>query len=78
MRVFYHTNIPSPYRMDFLNELGKQCQLTAFFEGTSARDRDAAWFTGKAEHFTCVFMKGRQTGDEQYFCPEILRHLRRG
>ena len=78
MRVFYHTNIPSPYRMDFLNELGKQCQLTEFFEGTSARDRDAAWFTGKAEHFTCVFMKGRQTGDEQYFCPEILRHLRRG
>ena len=42
MRVFYHTNIPSPYRIDFLNELGKKCELTAAFEGTSARDRDAA------------------------------------
>ena len=78
MRVFYHTNIPSPYRIDFLNELGKKCELTAAFEGTSARDRDAAWFTGRAEHFTPIFMKGRQTGDEQYLCPEILRHLGKG
>lgn len=78
MRVFYHTNIPSPYRMDFLNELGKKCELTAVFEGTSARDREASWFTGKVEHFTAIFMKGRQTGDEQYLCPEILRHLSRG
>ena len=78
MRVFYHTNIPSPYRIDFLNELGKKCELTAAFEGTSARDRDAAWFTGKAEQFTAIFMKGRQTGDEQYLCPEILRHLGKG
>lgn len=78
MKVFYHTNIPSPYRIDFLNELGKSCQLTAAFEGTSARDREASWFTGKAEHFTPIFMKGRQTGDEQYLCPEILGLLRQG
>ena len=29
MKVLYITNIPSPYKVDFYNELGKYCELTA-------------------------------------------------
>ena len=32
MKVCYLTNIPSPYRVDYFNELGKYCELTVFFE----------------------------------------------
>lgn len=75
MKVFYQTNIPSPYRMDFLNELGKKCDLTAVFGGNTASDRDESWFTGHAEHFHCIFLNGRQVGSEQFFCPGIVKLL---
>ncbi len=43
MRVLFITNIPSPYRIDFFNELGKNCELTVCFERHRATDRDDKW-----------------------------------
>lgn len=40
MKVLFMANIPSPYRVDFFNELGKYCDLTVTFEGRTATDRD--------------------------------------
>ena len=31
-RVLFITNYPSPYRVQFFNELGKHCNLTVTFE----------------------------------------------
>ena len=32
-KLLFLTNIPSPYRVSFFNELGKKCSLTVTFEG---------------------------------------------
>lgn len=32
MKILWLTNIPSPYRVKFFNELGKKCELTVLFE----------------------------------------------
>ena len=40
IKVLFLTNIPSPYRNDFFNELGKKCDLTVLYEKKTADDRE--------------------------------------
>ena len=39
LKILFLVNIPSPYRNDFFNELGKKCDLTVLFEKRIADDR---------------------------------------
>ena len=59
-KVLYLTNIPSPYMVDYLNELGKNCNLTAIFERETDPTRPDSWrFDSKSRHnFQYVFLKG--------------------
>ena len=57
MKILWLTNIPSPYRVDFFNELGKLCELTVLFEKKAASDRDDSWKNFEAKNFTPVFLK---------------------
>ncbi|MFC5531539.1 glycosyltransferase family 4 protein [Cohnella yongneupensis] len=77
MKVLYLTNIPSPYRVDFFNELGKYCELTVLYERSNASDRDKSWTSNKASHFTPVFMKGFKITQDSAICPSVIRWLRR-
>lgn len=43
MKVLFLTNIPSPYRADFFQELGKRCELTVLYELDKAKDRNENW-----------------------------------
>ena len=43
MKILYITNIPSPYKVDFFNELGKYVDLTVLFELESSTERDDEW-----------------------------------
>lgn len=76
-KVLFLTNIPSPYRMMFFNELGKQCDLTVVFEGLKATDRDIRWKYEKAENFRSIYLKGIRTKSDQFFCPGIIKILRK-
>ena len=49
MKVLYLANIPSPYRVDFFNELGQQIDLTVIFERETASDRDENWMKKKKQ-----------------------------
>lgn len=69
------TNIPSPYRVDFFNELGKLCDLTVLFETETAKDRNSAWMVDKIKNFKAVFMKGIRVGTAEAFCPEVLKYV---
>lgn len=51
MKILFITNIPSPYRVDFFNELGRLCGLTVLYERHSASDRDEKWKGNKAVTF---------------------------
>lgn len=75
MKVLFMTNIPSPYRVDFFNELGKQCELTVLFETKSAKSRDEAWLADNIQNFKAVFLKGIRTGEAEAFCPGVLKFL---
>lgn len=77
MRVLYLTNIPSPYRVDFFNELGKLCELTVLFERKSAASRNTDWLSGRITDFSPVFLRGVKVGDDTAICPEALRYLSR-
>lgn len=54
MKVLFSTNVPSPYRVDFFNELGKYCDLTVCFERASASDRDSKWKGAEFVNFNAV------------------------
>ena len=43
MKILWLTNIPSPYRVDFFNELGKYCELTVLFERETSADYYAGY-----------------------------------
>lgn len=75
MKVLWLTNIPSPYRVDFFNELGKYCELTVLFERQSANDRDDSWKNFHIERFSPVFLNGVRHGTAEAFCPAVLRYL---
>lgn len=57
MRVLYITNIPSPYRVDYFNELGRHCDLTVAFESVGHKDRDKSWLSFKNTNFKSIFLK---------------------
>lgn len=76
LKVLYLTNIPSPYRVDFFNELGKQCDLTVLYERKAATDRDSSWSADGATTFAEVFLSGIRTKADAALCPSVLKYLR--
>lgn len=69
MKVLFFTNIPSPYRVDFFNELGKHCDLTVLYERCDADDREASWLNREGNlNFKAVFLKGRKIGADTALC----------
>lgn len=61
-KILLLTNIPSPYMVDFLNELGKYSELTAVFERGASSVRDKSWNNWKAENFKAIVLKGINIG----------------
>ena len=75
-KILFYTNIPSPYRVDFFNELGKFCELTVLFESTHSTERDELWKQYHFENFEGIIMSGKRTAVDMVFCPENIRHLK--
>ena len=78
MKVLYITNIPSPYKVDFYNELGKYCELTALFETDASTERSDEWKKYRFETFEGIILKGRRMSVDTAFCPEIVKYLKKG
>ncbi len=75
MRVLFLTNIPSPYRVKFFNELGKSCSLTVLFERGSSSERDISWQMQEFENFCGHILKGIKIGVDKAAAPEVIRYL---
>lgn len=71
MRVIIFSNIPSPYFVEYLNELGKKVDLIAYFERASASDRDSSWDHIDARRFECHLFNGVPIGAENAFSLKI-------
>ncbi len=77
MKVLYLTNLPAPYTVEFLTELGKHCELTVVFERHSASDRDEKWVTDTKPSYEEIFLEGKEIGTENSFCPSVKKYLKR-
>ena len=58
MKVLFITNYPSPYRVEFFNLLGKQCDLSVCFLNTPEEQthRSDKWFNTDYSGFQAVFL----------------------
>lgn len=77
INVLYITISPSPYTIDFLNEIGKNCNLTALFEKSYLRDRHDSWRDFKAKHFEFNLLKGFKVYNF-FFGVSVIKYLNNG
>lgn len=77
LRVLITTNIPSPYMVDYLNELSKYCDITAVFEMGIAADRDNKWYGKTDGSFKAVFLNAKRMGNEQGFSLKVIKYLKK-
>jgi len=77
MRLMWITNIPSPYRVEFFNELGKSCELTVLFEKAYSAERDNSWRDFASEHFEGIILRGLSYSADKAASLQVLSHLKR-
>ncbi|EXM38186.1 hypothetical protein RASY3_02445 [Ruminococcus albus SY3] len=77
MKILWLANVPSPYRVDFFNELGKKCDLTVVFEKKTSDERDKSWLNYKFLTFKGIFLNGKSINTDTAFCPSIIRYLKK-
>lgn len=77
MKVLFLTNIPSPYRVDFFNELGKMCDLTVLFESCSSKERNELWKNVDFKTFKGIFLTGIKVGNAEAFCPHVMTYIKK-
>lgn len=85
MKILFLTNVPSPYRVSFFKEWGKQVHLTVLYEKATADDRDSSWIVdGTSEEgdqqaavgYHPVLLKEFGHGADKAFCPSVTRYLK--
>ncbi|MGU7919389.1 glycosyltransferase family 4 protein [Streptococcus suis] len=73
--VLFLTNVPSPYRVRFFDELGKHCNLTVLYQKKASSERNEKWVEKEEGHYRSVFLTGISTGVDNAFCPSVVRYL---
>lgn len=78
MKILQITNYPSPYRVDFYNELGKQTELTVLFmeKPNTQKERHPDWFVDDYSHFRAVFLNRKIGFGKHAVCIDIFKYLR--
>lgn len=76
MRILALTNLPSPYRVEFFNELGKISDLTVMFERYTAGDRDDNWKAKSEGRYKEVYLRGRPIGNDSSFTFKAARYIK--
>ena len=77
MKILYVTNIPSPYRVNYFNKLGKQCELTVIFEKGNSVERDESWEKYSFENFRGIILNGVSYAVDKGFSLGILKYLKK-
>ena len=75
MRVLFLINIPSPYRVQFFNELGTLCDLTVLYQKKNSSERNSKWTAENHENYRIVYLSGTSTDVDKAFCPNVIRYF---
>lgn len=75
MDILFLTNIPSPYRVNFFNELGKHCNLTVIFERSNSAERDNSWCNYKFDNFQGIVLSGKSVGADKSISFSVKKYL---
>lgn len=75
MKVFILTNVPVPYRVDFFNELGKECYLEVLFEQSASKQkhRSSSWFDDKFKNFKASFLNN---DEDKNLLSKVVKYLK--
>ena len=79
-RVLYLTNIASPYRVRFFDELSKYCDVTVLYydRNEEQKDRASDWFTqGNGAHKRVQLQKRVATIGGESFCLDVISWLKK-
>ena len=79
-RVVYLTNIASPYRVRFFDELSKYCDVTVLYydRNDEQKDRSADWFTqGSGAHKRVQLQKRVATIAGESLCLDVITWLKK-
>ena len=63
MDILIFSNIPSPYFVAYVNELGKLANVTAVYENLSYKDRDVSWKSFESPNAKFIILKGLSLGE---------------
>lgn len=76
MKILFITNLPSPYRVDFFNELGKKIDLTVCYERESSSERDAKWINKSKRTYKEVFAAAKNISVDRSIGLGIVKELK--
>ena len=78
-RVLFLTNYPSPYRVRFFDELGKNYDVTVLFSNPPkvATHRDAAWFEAGNGGFRGIQLKQTLAVGRKCLCLNVVKYLKK-
>ena len=76
MKVLYLTNIPSPYRVVFFNELVRcGIDVTVLFERKKAQNRDQKWISEEKFLFQGIYLKSLKIGNENSLALNAIKYI---
>ncbi|MHC0036443.1 glycosyltransferase family 4 protein [Pseudoneobacillus sp. C159] len=76
MKILYLSNIPSPYRVDYFNELGKTCDLTVVYQAENNSTLNSKWFSEDVRNFKAIFLKNGNI-NEKNIQLNIVKYIKR-
>lgn len=77
MSILFISNIPSPYNLGYLEELGKLTKVIAIFERGASSERDESWKRINAVNFECIILSGMKIGVDMAYSPRIKAYIKK-
>lgn len=77
MRILFVFNHPAPYKVELLNRIATQLDITVIFERRFNHDRNRSFYDDNEFHFKHLFLNCIRLGKENALSFKIKRHLKK-
>lgn len=74
-KVIYISNVEVPYRIEFFNQLAKQCDLTVLYEKDDSNERNKKWMQSVKKNYRVEYLNGKRVVGDNYFSFKILKYI---